>query len=285
MSNKLIESFLKLQSLKTNNIFEAAKKAKKLDPVGKEDEDIDNDGDSDKSDKYLHNRRKAIKAAMKETTDPNAEGIAKDKQKAPIMVPKPDYPTSKPGPTRELKGSLPKGVTVKGNTNEEVEVEFSETELAHIAAILEGPVAPQDDTNTAFGKTGSRTGTVSEEEEVKKRGRGRPVGSKSGARTKDSGGGEAVAGSPTHPHPFHQIRASRPDSEGNYNITREEGGKVQTAKVPAKAAAQYHASYLAAGKPTTKEALTNDFVSKHFPGSKPKASGGISLPKMPAPKS
>lgn len=30
------------------------------DHVGKEDDDIDNDGDTDKSDKYLHNRRKAI---------------------------------------------------------------------------------------------------------------------------------------------------------------------------------------------------------------------------------
>jgi hypothetical protein len=34
------------------------------DHVGKEDADIDNDGDSDKSDKYLHNRRKAIGKAM-----------------------------------------------------------------------------------------------------------------------------------------------------------------------------------------------------------------------------
>ena len=33
---------------------------KKLDPVGKEDADIDNDGDTDKSDKYLHARRKKI---------------------------------------------------------------------------------------------------------------------------------------------------------------------------------------------------------------------------------
>jgi hypothetical protein len=38
--------------------------AKKLDPVGKEDEDIDNDGDVDSSDKYLHKRRKAIGKAM-----------------------------------------------------------------------------------------------------------------------------------------------------------------------------------------------------------------------------
>ena len=36
-----------------------------LDPVGQEDSDIDNDGDVDKSDKYLGKRRKAIAKAMK----------------------------------------------------------------------------------------------------------------------------------------------------------------------------------------------------------------------------
>jgi len=35
-----------------------------LDPVGKEDSDIDNDGDVDKSDKYLRNRRKTVGAAI-----------------------------------------------------------------------------------------------------------------------------------------------------------------------------------------------------------------------------
>jgi len=38
----------------------AKTKAGKLDPVGKEDADVDNDGDVDKSDKYLLKRRKAI---------------------------------------------------------------------------------------------------------------------------------------------------------------------------------------------------------------------------------
>jgi uncharacterized protein YoxC len=45
----------------------AAKRAKMkeaLDPVGQEDADIDNDGDTDKSDKYLHKRRKAIGKAI-----------------------------------------------------------------------------------------------------------------------------------------------------------------------------------------------------------------------------
>jgi len=46
---------------------------KKLDPVGKEDKDIDNDGDHDKSDRYLLKRRKAIGSAIamrKEGLDP-----------------------------------------------------------------------------------------------------------------------------------------------------------------------------------------------------------------------
>ena len=38
---------------------------KQLDPVGQADADIDNDGDVDSSDKYLHKRRKAIKKAIK----------------------------------------------------------------------------------------------------------------------------------------------------------------------------------------------------------------------------
>lgn len=47
----------------------AMKEAKKLDPVGKEDADINNDGKMDKTDSYLKNRRKAISAAIKEDAD------------------------------------------------------------------------------------------------------------------------------------------------------------------------------------------------------------------------
>ena len=39
-------------------------KTEALDPVGQEDADIDNDGDTDKSDKYLHNRRKVVGKAI-----------------------------------------------------------------------------------------------------------------------------------------------------------------------------------------------------------------------------
>ena len=53
---------------------EAAKK--KLDPVGQADADIDNDGDVDSSDEYLHNRRKAIKKSMKNEEAELDEGIA-----------------------------------------------------------------------------------------------------------------------------------------------------------------------------------------------------------------
>jgi len=47
-------------------IFTSKSMAEKLDLVGQEDEDIDNDGDTDKTDKYLLNRRKAIAANIKE---------------------------------------------------------------------------------------------------------------------------------------------------------------------------------------------------------------------------
>jgi hypothetical protein len=50
----------------------------KMDPVGQEDDDIDNDGDVDSSDEYLHARRKAIAKAMKKeaATSPYAIGMA-----------------------------------------------------------------------------------------------------------------------------------------------------------------------------------------------------------------
>ena len=41
-----------------------------MDPVGKEDGDIDNDGDKDATDKYLMNRRKAIGKAIKNEAAP-----------------------------------------------------------------------------------------------------------------------------------------------------------------------------------------------------------------------
>ena len=65
----------------------ATKSGKGLDPVGKEDSDIDNDGDHDKTDKYLLNRRKKIGKAIAAKEDYNWQnGFAeliekKDKEK------------------------------------------------------------------------------------------------------------------------------------------------------------------------------------------------------------
>lgn len=47
-----------------NSFFEAKTKEEKLDPVGKADADIDNDGDVDDSDEYLKKRRAAIGKAI-----------------------------------------------------------------------------------------------------------------------------------------------------------------------------------------------------------------------------
>ena len=59
----------------------------KLDPVGQEDKDIDNDGDVDKSDKYLHKRRKAIGKAMKKRLKEERESLSEViDDKAPKIV-------------------------------------------------------------------------------------------------------------------------------------------------------------------------------------------------------
>ena len=49
---------------------------KKMDPVGAEDKDIDNDGDHDKTDKYLLNRRKAIGKAIAKKRGRVKEGFS-----------------------------------------------------------------------------------------------------------------------------------------------------------------------------------------------------------------
>ena len=56
-----------------------AKKAKKLDPVGKEDGDVDNDGDKDASDSYLMNRRRAVSKAMGKKMKEEVEEIDEKK--------------------------------------------------------------------------------------------------------------------------------------------------------------------------------------------------------------
>lgn len=70
VTSKLIEAYAEVNE------------KKKLDPVGQADADIDNDGDVDKSDKYLHNRRKAVKKAMKDDEMNEAyEAVCKEMKK------------------------------------------------------------------------------------------------------------------------------------------------------------------------------------------------------------
>ena len=58
-----------------SRIIAEAKESKKLDPVGKEDADVNNNGiDNDKSDQYLRNRRSSVGAA-----------IAADRKKKPMV--------------------------------------------------------------------------------------------------------------------------------------------------------------------------------------------------------
>lgn len=64
-SNNKLNSLSKSLIEATRSVMEKKTNKHGHDAVGHEDSDIDNDGDTDKSDSYLHNRRKAIKHAMK----------------------------------------------------------------------------------------------------------------------------------------------------------------------------------------------------------------------------
>ena len=67
-------------------------KAGKLDAVGKEDKDIDNDGDHDKTDKYLLKRRKAIGKSIRKRADQKikeaflADGTVSTEPKNPTKI-------------------------------------------------------------------------------------------------------------------------------------------------------------------------------------------------------
>jgi hypothetical protein len=69
---KIVKALKKTGKFKKNDpalYAIAASKAEGLDPVGKEDDDINNDGKVDKTDKYLSKRRKAVAANIKEGGD------------------------------------------------------------------------------------------------------------------------------------------------------------------------------------------------------------------------
>lgn len=105
--------------------YQEVQEKKKLDPVGKEDGDIDNDGDKDSSDEYLANRRKAVGKSMKKDDKKDDDKDVKESEESP-------YP-SLDKKKREKKGSnlepaggpadKLKGESVKENDDEEGEKE------------------------------------------------------------------------------------------------------------------------------------------------------------------
>ena len=99
---------------------QTAKAKRGLDPVGKEDKDIDNDGDHDKSDKYLLKRRKSIGSAIRKRADQKikeaflADGTVTTEPKGRTKVTGADVDNYKSGavkvsPTDSEKDNTPKG--------------------------------------------------------------------------------------------------------------------------------------------------------------------------------
>lgn len=93
MDNPIAEAYVKMLQERKE------KTETKLDPVGQADADIDNDGDTDSSDEYLHKRRKAIKKSMKkeeneavdevrQLKDPKKEVMVVDKKGKTIVIDK-----------------------------------------------------------------------------------------------------------------------------------------------------------------------------------------------------
>lgn len=76
----------------SRQLFEEARKvlqaeaAVKLDPVGQEDKDVDNDGDSDKTDSYLKKRRGAISAAIAKSKNEGVELSQEDAQRISAIL-------------------------------------------------------------------------------------------------------------------------------------------------------------------------------------------------------
>jgi hypothetical protein len=71
--NKLTRSLIEA----TRNVMEKKTNKHGHDAVGHEDEDINNDGKNDGTDKYLHNRRKAIASSMKKEEVEQVDEISK----------------------------------------------------------------------------------------------------------------------------------------------------------------------------------------------------------------
>lgn len=84
--------------------------SEKLDPVGKEDADIDNDGDSDKSDSYLRKRRQAVGAAI---AAEKAKRVRKEEVEATLRQKVGDLTEKKLYPADKATTSDEKEITIE----------------------------------------------------------------------------------------------------------------------------------------------------------------------------
>jgi len=85
---------------------EAKKKEEKMDPVGQADADIDNDGDVDDSDEYLHKKRKAIKKAVKDDEKEVDEAIEIDDEDGEVSKHSDDKKKKKKPEDNEAEGEV-----------------------------------------------------------------------------------------------------------------------------------------------------------------------------------
>jgi len=111
-------------------------KTEALDPVGQEDDDIDNDGDTDKTDKYLHNRRKAIgKAIAKKRGKVVKEGFSNWRQELSEVMD--EDPSSKPIKEKKVQNKIKINPDIKETVEELGGVLIEMVEIDEVDYIIE----------------------------------------------------------------------------------------------------------------------------------------------------
>ena len=118
---------------------ERAKMSEALDPVGKEDDDIDNDGDVDNSDEYLHKKRKAIGKAIGKEEECEKCGKKKcecdhDKKVDEIYMVTPQKKTGKKNNEKTTIDKYGNRVKVKESKNVHGEIEIPSGDLKKLVA-------------------------------------------------------------------------------------------------------------------------------------------------------
>jgi hypothetical protein len=258
MSSTMIEAFLKLHSNKNENLFN---EAKKLSPKEKELAAMGHP-----KDKITH---KDVLIGRGVLAKEESTGMERLKSKVGLGPKSSVDPSYKPDTkSKEDRAEMDKKV----KEVQKEEVEFSETELAHIASILEMPVAP-----TPHDYSGSHNGVskrdLSDETivETKKKDpselkqRGRKAGVKVGAykmKGMDDTEAETAKAEPKN------LVAQNPRtySKDGKNVVDVEHPTQSGVKrtIPAKDYNSFRSSYLNAEKPQHKTKMHDDFTKRVF---------------------